>query len=56
MVNNLPAVGETWVQPMGQRDPLEKGMAARSTILAWGTPMDREAWQATVRRFTKNWT
>ena len=42
MVNNLPAVGETWVQPMGQRDPLEKGMAARSTILAWGIPWAEE--------------
>ena len=29
-------------------NPLEKGMAAHSSILAWGNPMDRGAWQATI--------
>ena len=32
---NLPAVQETWVQSLGQEDPLEKGMATHSSILAW---------------------
>ena len=35
MVNNLPTMQETQVQPQGQEDPLEKGMATRSSILAW---------------------
>ena len=35
MVKNLPAMQETWVQSLGQEDPLEKGMAIHSSILAW---------------------
>ena len=35
MVKNLPAVQETWVQSLGQEDPLEKGMATHSSILTW---------------------
>ena len=35
MVKNLPAVQEIWVQFLGQEDPLEKGMATHSSILAW---------------------
>ena len=35
MVKNLPAVKETWVRSLGQEDPLEKGMAAHCSILAW---------------------
>ena len=35
MVKNLPAVQETRVQSLGQEDPLEKGMAIHSSILAW---------------------
>ena len=38
---------ETWVQSLGQKDPLEEGMATHSCILAWRIPMDRGAWQAT---------
>ena len=34
MVKNLPAMQETWVQSLGQEDPLEKGMATHSSILA----------------------
>ena len=48
MVKNLPAVQETLVQSLGQKDILEKGMATYSSILAWGIPMDRGAQQATV--------
>ena len=33
---------ETQVPSLGQEDPLEKGMPAHSSILAWKTPMDRE--------------
>ena len=35
MVKNLPAVWEAWVQSLGQEDPLKKGMAIHSSILAW---------------------
>ena len=34
MANSLPAVQETWVPPLDQEDPLEKGMATHSSILA----------------------
>ena len=40
---------EIQVRALGQEDPLEKAMAAHSSILAWRIPMDRGAWQATVR-------
>ena len=42
MVKNLPARQETWVRSLGQEDPLEKGMAAHSSILAWGIPWMEE--------------
>ena len=35
LVKNLPTMRETWVQSLGWEDPLEKGMATHSTILAW---------------------
>ena len=34
-VKNLPAMQETQVQSLGREDPLEKGMATHSSILAW---------------------
>ena len=42
MVKNLPAVQETWVQSLSQEDPLEKGMATHSSILAWVIPWTEE--------------
>ena len=41
-VKNMPAVSETWVRSLGQEDPLEKGMATHSSILAWRTPWTEE--------------
>ena len=38
LVKNLPAMRETWVHSLGWKDPLEKGMATHSTILAWRVP------------------
>ena len=38
MVKNLPAMLETWVQSLRQEDPMEKGMATHSSILAWRIP------------------
>jgi len=35
LVKNLPAMRETWVQSLGWEDPLEKGKATHSSILAW---------------------
>ena len=35
---NLPAMRETWVQSLGWADPLEKGKATHSSILAWRIP------------------
>ena len=37
-VKNLPAIQKTWVQSLGQEDPLDKEMATHSSILAWGIP------------------
>ena len=34
-VKNLPVMQETWVQSLGWEDPLEKGIATHSSILAW---------------------
>ena len=42
MVKNPPAVQETWVSSLGQEDPLEKGMATHSSILAWKIPGPEE--------------
>ena len=36
-VKNLPVMQETWIRSLGREDPLEKGMATQSSILAWGT-------------------
>ena len=44
---------ETPVQFLGQEDPLEEGRATHSSILVWGVPMERGAWQDTVHGMTK---
>ena len=56
MVKNPPAVLETWVRSLGWKDPLEKGMATHSSILAWRIPMDRGAWLAVVHSVAKSQT
>ena len=38
LVKNLPAMWETWVRSLGWEDPLEKGKATHSNILAWRIP------------------
>ena len=43
MGKNLPAMQETWVQSLGQEDPLEKGMVIYSNILAWRIPWTEES-------------
>ena len=42
MVKNLPAMWENQVQSLGQEDPLKKGMATHSSILAWRIPWTGE--------------
>ena len=42
MVKNPPAIQETQVQSLGQEDPLEKGVATHSSILAWEIPWPEE--------------
>ena len=38
MVKCLPAMRETWIQPLGREDPLEKEMATHSSTHAWKIP------------------
>ena len=42
VVNNLLAMQEIWVQPLGQEDPLEEEMATHSTIFAWRNPWTKD--------------
>ena len=41
-VKNLPAMQETWIRSPSWEDPLEKGMATHSSILAWRIPRTEE--------------
>ena len=43
IVKNLPAIHETQVQSLSLEDPLEKGMATHSSILAWMIPWTEES-------------
>ena len=43
MVKNLPAMQETQVRSLSWEDPLEKGMASHSSILAWRVPWKEES-------------
>ena len=52
MVKNPPAMWETWVQSLAWEDPLEKGTAALSSLLAWRIPWTEG--QATVHGATKS--
>ena len=42
MAKNLPALQETWVRSLCREDPLAKGMATHSSILAWRIPWAEE--------------
>ena len=56
IIENLPTVRETQVRSLSREDPLEKGMATHSSILAWRIPMDRGAWRTTVHGVAKSQT
>ena len=47
---------ETWVQSLGQEDPLEKEMATHSSILAWRISGTEEAWWGAVYGVTQSRT
>ena len=53
-VRNPPTMQEIWVQSLGWEDPLEKGMATHSSILAWRIAINRGAWWATVHRASES--
>ena len=58
-VKNPPAIQktkETWVQSLGQEDPLEKGNGNPLQYSCLQNPMDRGVWRATVQRVAKSWT
>ena len=42
IVKHLPTMQKTWVQSLGQEDPLEKGMTTHTNILAWRIPWTEE--------------
>ena len=42
LVKNPPAMFKTWIRSLGWEDPLEKGMATHSSILAWRIPCTEE--------------
>ena len=57
MIKNLPAIQETWVRSLCQKDPLEKVMATHSSILAWRIPWTEEPGRLhTVHGVTKSQT
>ena len=53
---NPPAMQETWVQSLGQEEPLEKGMAIHSNILARGIPWTEEPGGLQFMGLRKSWT
>ena len=42
MINNLPAMRETWIPSLGWEDPLEKEMETQASTLAWKIPWTEE--------------
>ena len=56
VIKNPPAMQETWIQSLGQEDPLEKEMATHFSILAWEIPWTEEPGWATVQEASKSRT
>ena len=56
LVKNPHPMWEIWVLFLGLEDPLEKGKATHSSILAWKNPMDRGDWWVTVHGVAKSRT
>ena len=53
MVKNLPAMWETQARSLGREDPLEEGMATRSSILAWRIHGQRRALHGVTKSRTR---
>ena len=53
---NLPAMRETWVQSLGQEDPLEKELETHLQYSSLENVIHRGAWQAIVHGVAKSWT
>jgi len=56
MIKNLPAKKETWVQSLGEEDPLEKAMVTYPNILAWRIPWTKEPDDVLSMGVTNSWT
>ena len=56
LVENLPVMQGTWVQSLGQEDPLEKKMATHSSILPWEIPWTGKLGGLQSMEVTKSWT
>ena len=56
MIENLPAIQDTWIQSLSWEEPLEKGMATHSSILAWRILWTEEPGGAIVYGVTKSRT
>ena len=56
MVKNPPAMQDTWVQSLGQEDPLEKGMTTYYSILAWRIPWTEEPGGLQSMGSQRSWT
>ena len=56
MVKNLPVMWDTQFPSLGWEDPLEKGMATHSSILAWRIPWTEEPGRLQSMGVTKSWT
>ena len=52
-VKNLPTVRETQVRSLGGEEPLEKGVATHSSILAWKMPWTEEPGRLQPREFQR---
>ena len=55
-VKNLPTMQETGVRSLGREDPLEKGMATHSSILAWRIPWTEELGGLQSKGSQRGWT
>ena len=55
-LKRLPAMRETWIQSLGQEDPLEKEMATNSSTLAWRIPWREEPGRLPVHGVAKSGT
>ena len=56
LLKNPRGMQETWVRFLGWEDPVEKGKATHSSILAWKNLMDRGAWWVPVHGVAKSLT